>query len=108
LPSIVKLTTGDFGSLYARCAGRRWRLMTPPQHLWFFTIEALTRLGGRFGLRPIEICHPWKIVPISLALYQIARIAGRSAPLHLPARLSNLSFPINLFDALRVTWRKEG
>src|SRR5262249_21720473 len=32
---IILITTGDFASLYARLAGRHWRLMTPPQHLWF-------------------------------------------------------------------------
>ncbi|HEU4729858.1 MAG TPA: class I SAM-dependent methyltransferase, partial [Kofleriaceae bacterium] len=31
------LTTGDFGSAIARAMGKRWRLMTPPQHLWFFS-----------------------------------------------------------------------
>ncbi len=34
---IIVITTGDFGSLSARLAGARWRLMTPPQHLWFFS-----------------------------------------------------------------------
>jgi 2-polyprenyl-3-methyl-5-hydroxy-6-metoxy-1,4-benzoquinol methylase len=36
---IIVITTGDFGSLYARLAGARWRLMTPPQHLWYFIIR---------------------------------------------------------------------
>ena len=34
---VIVITTGDFASFYARLAGRNWRLMTPPQHLWFFT-----------------------------------------------------------------------
>ena len=38
---ILVLTTGDFGSALARMAGARWRLMTPPQHLWFFTAASI-------------------------------------------------------------------
>src|SRR5437016_2559698 len=38
---IIVITTGDFASVMARCAGAKWRLMTPPQHLWYFTKESL-------------------------------------------------------------------
>ena len=48
---IIVITTGDFGSLSARLAGARWRLMTPPQHLWFFTRESIERMAGSLGLR---------------------------------------------------------
>src|SRR5262245_8938513 len=41
---IVVITTGDFGSVAARLTGARWRLMTPPQHLWFFTRESMSRM----------------------------------------------------------------
>ena len=36
---VLMVTTGDWGSLSARVAGKRWRLLTPPLHLWFFTSE---------------------------------------------------------------------
>ena len=43
------LTTGDVSSPAARLLGRRWRLMTPPSHLTFFSrhgmLAALTRAG---------------------------------------------------------------
>ena len=42
--SLLVLTTGDFGSIMARAMGKQWRLMTPPQHLWYFTTDAMTRL----------------------------------------------------------------
>src|SRR5438105_3708177 len=42
---IIVITTGDFGSTAARLARARWRLMTPPQHLWFFTQESMRRLS---------------------------------------------------------------
>ena len=38
---ILVLTTGDFGAFAARATGASWRLMTPPQHLWYFTAESM-------------------------------------------------------------------
>ena len=54
---IIVITTGDFGSMAAKLAGVRWRLLTPPQHLWFFTQESLRRMAGRS--RPcVGACGP--------------------------------------------------
>ncbi len=73
---IIVITTGDFASLGARLAGRNWRLMTPPQHLWFFTPASIGRLSQSLGLA-LESCdHPWKLVPLSLVTFQLRRILG--------------------------------
>ncbi|NVO16831.1 MAG: class I SAM-dependent methyltransferase [Rhodoplanes sp.] len=101
---IVVLTTGDFGSAVARLAGGGWRLMTPPQHLWFFTVESLHRLAAAHGLVVAHVDHPWKIVPASLILHQLGRMTGLGART-VPAA-SRLGLPVNLFDAIRVVLRK--
>jgi len=99
---IIVITTGDFASPYARLAGRHWRLMTPPQHLWFFTPESMRRLAGGIGLSVASLDHPGKLVPFSLIVFQLRRMIG------LPARASAgaLGLPVNLFDAMRVVLRK--
>lgn len=94
------LTTGDFASLYARVAGRRWRLMTPPQHLWFFTPPTLDALLARSGFRRLVHEHPWKLVPTAMIAFQGLRLLGRRAP-EWVRRLPG-GVPINLFDASRV------
>jgi SAM-dependent methyltransferase len=101
---IVVLTTGDFGSLSARLAGVNWRLMTPPQHLWFFTREGMRRMAAQAGLSVEYSDHPWKVVPLSLIVFQLRRMLGlRNAPV---ARASAVGVPVNLFDAMRVVLRK--
>jgi SAM-dependent methyltransferase len=101
---IVVVTTGDFASLYARLAGPHWRLMTPPQHLWFFTPQSLQRLSAAIGLR-LEACdHPWKIVPLSLIQFQLRRMLGLRRPGK--AAASQIGIPVNLFDAMRCVLRK--
>lgn len=94
------ITTGDRGSLAARALGRRWRLMTPPQHLWFFDARSLGALLARHGFRVHALAHPWKLVPLALIAYQAARTVGAqdlARRFVLPGRL-----PLNLFDAMRV------
>jgi len=101
---VIVITTGDFGSLYARLAGPKWRLMTPPQHLWFFTRESIRRLSHSLGLE-LESCdHPWKIVPLALVQFQMRRWLGASQRLSTFA--NRVGLPVNLFDAMRCVLRR--
>jgi SAM-dependent methyltransferase len=102
---VVVLTTGDIGSLYARLAGRRWRLMTPPQHLFFFSRGTLGRLLARAGFEPLEVSYPWKLVPLRLMLYQLS--GGLKKILGPLGRLP-IGLYVNLFDAMLVIARKPG
>jgi SAM-dependent methyltransferase len=103
---IVVITTGDFGALPARLAGARWRLMTPPQHLWFFSQQSMHRMASSVGLEVEYVDHPWKTVPLSLISFQLARMIGRE-PRGVPV-WGKLGIPVNLFDAMRIVLRKEG
>lgn len=102
---VIMLTTGDFGSTPAKLAGARWRLMTPPQHLWFFTRESLERLAAPLGLAVERVDHPWKLVPAGLILFQLRRMLGL-APAPGPAS-ARFGVPVNLFDVMRVILRKK-
>jgi SAM-dependent methyltransferase len=96
----LMLTTGDFSALSARLLGRRWRLMTPPQHLWFFSPPTLRALLQRTGFRVCTVTHPAKTVPLSLIAYQALRLCKIEAPGWIKALPGGV--PINLFDAMRV------
>ena len=104
---IIAITTGDFASPVGRLAGRHWRLMTPPQHLWYFTPQSLRRLSASLGLR-LEACnHPWKFVPLSLVAFQLRRMLGAPpAPAARASHTAQIGIPINLFDAMRCVLRK--
>ncbi len=47
------LTTGDWGSAYARRRGADWHLMTPPWHLTMFSRATLAEASRRAGLRVV-------------------------------------------------------
>lgn len=97
------VTTGDFGSAFSRLMGPKWRLMTPPQHLFFFTVPSLKALLSRHGLEVESVEHPWKKVPLSLIGYQMQRMTGLPLGKLLSSRMG---VPVNLFDACRLVARR--
>jgi len=101
---VIVITTGDFGSAVAKLSGPNWRLMTPPQHLWYFTPDSMRRLSVGLGLSVERLDHPWKTVPASLILFQLKRMFGIRGPAVTAG--SSIAVPVNLFDAMRVVLRK--
>jgi SAM-dependent methyltransferase len=102
----VLVTTGDFGSALSRLMGRRWRLLTPPQHLYFFTRRSIRWLFAQTGFTVVSLTSPWKMVPLGLALYQLTRCLGVGAPLR-GAWLDSVPLPLNLFDAMQLMARRD-
>lgn len=102
---LLVLTTGNWSSLLSTITRSRWRLMTPPQHLFYYTRSTLKKLANNHGLNVIRVNAPWKRVPLGLMAYQVTRRIG--LPLTLPAWLNRIGIPVNLFDALRLIARKE-
>jgi SAM-dependent methyltransferase len=100
---LLLVTTGDWGSWLARATGRHWRLMTPPQHLFYFSRVTLPALLERLGFTVVRCDRPWKFVPLGLAAYQVgSRLGVRVRALE----SISLGLPVNLFDTIRVLARK--
>ena len=94
------ISTGDWESALSRMMGKKWRLMTPPQHVFFFSPRTLSAMLTRIGFDVIESRKPWKIVPAGLIVYQLGRILGMSKPPRWT--IGRFGLPVNLFDAFRV------
>jgi hypothetical protein len=104
--SMLIMTTGDWAAPLARISGPNWRLMTPPQHLSFFTAKSMRLILESAGFQIAALSHPWKRVPLSLIVYQLQqmlRLKPRSVRV-----LNNLWLPVNLWDAMRVVAVKDG
>jgi len=97
---ILIITTGNIDSLNAKIFRKHWRLMTPPQHLFFFSKKTITELLESAGFRVTEIKSPWKFVSFGLIFYQIFNRLGLKIKFNF---LNGVGIYLNLFDAIRVT-----
>jgi hypothetical protein len=96
---LLYLTTGDLDSLYAKVFGRRWRMIAPPLHVYYFTPDTIRRLLAEHGLETVQVTHPPKYHDISSVAKHFS--GGRiSLPWSLPV-------PLNLGDTMAVLARKE-
>lgn len=102
--ALLIISTGDFDSIVSLFFKKYWRLMTPPQHLWFYNKKSITKFLDNYGFRVESITYPFKFVPLNLIIFQICRYLG------LQKYLKFLNIPgglyINLFDAMRIVARK--
>ena len=105
--AIMVVTTGDWGSFAAKFFGSKWRLMAPPFHLWYFNKKSLEMMGLRHGLEIIKYEHPWKIVPLELIIQQGLLMLGFAKQVSLPRFMKGIGLPVNLFDAMRVVYKKQ-
>jgi len=100
----VLITTGDVSSLHARIMGSRWRLLTPPQHVFFFSRYTLCKLLRGLGFNRCVVERPWKYVPVDLICYHARKLYGVKLPCERTHH--NFGIWINLFDTVRVIARK--
>jgi SAM-dependent methyltransferase len=109
---ILLLSTPDSGSWMARTLGRYWPLMTPPEHVSFFSAESLAYLfEDRLGATVVFSAARGKWVNLRFAFRKIQRLvpgAGPSAVLDRCRRLlpETLSVYLPSHDIRYVAVRK--
>ncbi len=106
----LALTTGDSSSLAARLMGRRWRLLTPPSHLTFFSRQGMHTMLTEIGFGTIHFATMGYHRSMDFAAFRLLGPARYSAlARRLPALHSFLqlrSFYVDLGDIMFVIARK--
>ena len=62
---------------------------------------------ARIGLETCEFSHPWKLVPLSIVVYQVLRLFGYRGNADKLKFMSQIGLPVNLFDEMRVVIKKK-
>jgi len=91
---VLVLSTGDRAALAARLMGRRWHLIQPDYHLFYFTAPALRAMLAAAGFRVARISRPWRWLSLGAGLEKIAPGAR--------GRGSRTLVYVNLFDIVEV------
>lgn len=102
---ILIITTVDFDARLARVLGRHWRLMKPPEHLFYWTRRSLHRLFGDRGLQG-RFEDYWLYLPKAYVRSQFAQQFGFDPSF--VALWPGDDIPIWSFDVLIAFFRKSG
>jgi SAM-dependent methyltransferase len=109
---LLALSTGDAGSFVARLSGRRWHLLTPRHHNYFFTRSALLLTLQEAGMTTVLSRHLSARYSARYLVHKL-RTLGDPQPLRKlerrlsESRLGATSFPVNLGDIVTVVARTE-
>ena len=102
---IVVVTTVDFDAWLARLLGRRWRLMTPPEHLFFWNRSSLERIFAADGFAG-RVGGYWLHYPKEYVRQRFARQFG--FPPFFLALFPGALIPIYSFDVQIGFFQKQG
>jgi SAM-dependent methyltransferase len=106
---LLAITTGDIGSLNARLRGRHWRMIHPPTHLHYFSVNTIRRLLRAHEFDLVHVSSPGNSRKLRSVLHFItARQANRPFIYRMLQRfpLFELSLTVNLFDIMFVVGRR--
>jgi 2-polyprenyl-3-methyl-5-hydroxy-6-metoxy-1,4-benzoquinol methylase len=102
---VLALSTGDIGSVVARLTGRRWHLLTPEHHNFFFDRKTLRRLLEQTGFTVRDARHRAGVYSIAHVLYKLSGHTARHPLRRAVLRLGELGaagIPLNLYDVITV------
>ena len=109
---ILLLSTGDVSSPWARLTGRRWPLMTPPQHLFFYSPNSLRVLLSRTGFSCGHLSRPGRWASMEFLLFKAHESFGMIVKpfqwLVRRIRMNNCSVYFKLGDVMTCVAGKQG
>lgn len=97
---IIVIETGDIDSWLARIQGKKWRLITPPTHLNYFSNVTLDKILTKNRFQIIEKTY----VPFYRTMLQII---FRAIGVKISNWFSKLIFSINTYDLVFVVAKKQ-
>ena len=103
---VVMVSTGDAGSIVARVSGRRWHLLTPRHHNFFFDRQTLGHALTEAGLRvrhQSTVASRYSVHYLAHKLQTMGTpLAGRLADALQGTRIGAVAAPVDLFDIVTV------
>ena len=106
----IIFSTGDISSFWAKLSGKKWQLMTPPQHLFFFSKKSVLKLIPKIGFEIAEIVYFGKNIPLYFLLFKAEETYGSIfntfRNLLKKTKMDTKSVHINLRDILTCIAKK--
>jgi SAM-dependent methyltransferase len=92
------ITTGDISSWVARVSGKKWRMIVPPLHIYYYSRRTITRLLEQYGFEILSISNESKYQNLNSILKYQFGINKKAVP-QIPVR-------VNIGDIMQVIAKK--
>ena len=108
---ILALSTGDPDSLVARLSGKRWHLLTPRHHNFFFTRPTIRALLERLGFAHRSTLHvgaAYSVRHLAYKLHRMVQLPGLGSLTDRlgRSRMGSVNASVNLLDIVTVIAQK--
>ncbi len=108
---LLVLSTGDIHSFMAKLSGKRWHLLTPRHHLFYFHRRTITRLLETAGFEILSIRYPADRYSIQYLAYKLRTMWDSVIIRFLSSwladsRIGRIAVPCSLGDVMTVIARK--
>lgn len=97
------LETGDIGSFIAKLQGEKWRLIYPPEHLYYFSQQTLKMLLEKTGFKVVKSERVWFWRTASQIFFKLFPGRFKRCPGFLKNIPKNIIVPLNSGDLIFVT-----
>lgn len=107
--TLLNITTGDIDSRVARWRKNKWRLIHPPTHAHYFSVDSLTRLLERYGFEVVHVEHCGFYRSLDNIAYNILALRANLPWLYnffKKTFITKLNIYSNMYDIMYVIARK--
>lgn len=109
---VLALSTGDAGAPLARISGRRWHLLTPRHHNFFFTRQLLILMLENAGFGAVQTRYEARQATLRSLAYKLRTLAPHSRVVRAGgdwidhSRAGDMSVTVNMFDVITLVARR--
>lgn len=101
---LISLTTGDIESLTAKISGDKWRIIHPPEHLFYFSRRTATALLNKYGFEVLAVNYGGNYRNLDCLF-----LNAQDSPLYRRLKdspVAGIPFYLNLYDIMHVIAKK--
>jgi|TARA_B100001964_G_scaffold39744_1_gene43463 SAM-dependent methyltransferase len=109
---LMILSTGNIESIMFKIQKKKWHLLIPPKHLFYFSPKTISMLLNNYGLRVLNIANEGQYTNIGYMIDKFKRLHEKNKAISIlntvirRFNLNQYNIYLNLYDVMTVYARK--
>ncbi len=111
---LLVLSTGNIDSLMFKAQGKKWHLLIPPMHLFYFNPNSIKRLLAQNGFNVIKISFDGQYTNIGYIINKLKRLHAKNKYVEFLGtiakmlKLDRVNIFLNLYDVMTIYAKRNG